>query len=169
MSNYYFTEEQIKESLQINSFREISKAKLMEFVSSIPNMDKDVALAVIGQFPEYSNCARIMIEELKTICNNILSDNSGSRSSYVAAYNGILDSLQELLLREDLSPEERAFVTERMIFVADKLAAKDTENKEFLVDLFKYGTCLIGLVIIAGGTILGVNIKSSKQPFLSRN
>ena len=52
MSNYYFTEEQIKESLQINSFREISKAKLMEFVSLIPNMDKDVALAVIGQFPD---------------------------------------------------------------------------------------------------------------------
>ena len=36
MSKHYFTEEQVKDALRINSFREISKAKLMEFVSLIP-------------------------------------------------------------------------------------------------------------------------------------
>ena len=169
MSKHYFTEEQVKDALQINSFREISKAKLMEFVSLIPNMDKDVALAIIGQFPAYSDCAKVMVGELKSMCSNVLTDNSDSRGAYVAAYNGILDSLQKELNRENLSAEDRAYITEKMILVADKLAAKDTENKQFLAGLFKYGTCFMGLVLVVGGTILGVNIKGTKLSSLARS
>lgn len=131
MSKHYFTEEQVKDALQINSFCEIFKSKLMEFVSLIPNMDKDVALAIVGQFPAFSDCAKVMVAELKNLCGNVLADNSDSRGSYVAAYNGILNSPQKELRREDLSSEDRVYITEKMIFVADKLAAKDTENKQF--------------------------------------
>lgn len=169
MSKHYFSEEQVKDALQINSFREISKAKLMEFVSLIPNMDKDVALAIIGQFPAYSDCAKVMVGELKSMCSNVLTDNSDSRGAYVAAYNGILDSLQKELNRENLSAEDRAYITEKMILVADKLAVKDTENKQFLAGLFKYGTCFMGLGLVVGGTILGVNIKGTKLPSLARS
>ena len=169
MSKHYFSEEQVKDALQINSFREISKAKLMEFVSLIPNMDKDVALAIIGQFPAYSDCAKVMVGELKSMCSNVLTDNSDSRGAYVAAYNGILDSLQKELNRENLSAEDRAYITEKMILVADKLAVKDTENKQFLAGLFKYGTCFMGVVLVVGGTILGVNIKGTKLPSLARS
>ena len=63
----------------------------------------------------------------------------------------------------------RAYITEKMILVADKLAAKDTENKQFLAGLFKYGTCFMGLVLVVGGTILGVNIKGTKLPSLARS
>lgn len=169
MSKHYFTEEQVKDALQINSFREVSKAKLMEFVSLTPNMDKDVALAIVDQFPAYSDCAKVMVAELKNMCGNILTDNSDSRNSYVAAYNSILDSLQKELSREELSPEDRVYITEKMIFVADKLAVKDTENKQFLAGLFKYGTCFMGLVLVVGGTILGVNIKGTKIPSIARS
>ena len=141
----------------------------MEFVSLIPNMDKGVALAIIGQFPAYSDCAKVMVGELKSMCSNVLADNSDSRGAYVAAYNGILDSLQKELNRENLSAEDRAYITEKMILVADKLAAKDTENKQFLAGLFKYGTCFMGLVLVVGGTILGVNIKGTKLPSLARS
>lgn len=113
MSKHYFTEEQVKDALQINSFREISKAKLMEFVSLIPNMDKDVALAIIGQFPTYSDCAKVMISELKSMCSNVIADNSDSRGAYVAAYNGILDSLHKELSRDDLSAEDRVYITKK--------------------------------------------------------
>ena len=67
------------------------------------------------------------------------------------------------------SPSATAYITEKMILVADKLAAKDTENKQFLAGLFKYGTCFMGLVLVVGGTILGVNIKGTKLPSLARN
>lgn len=46
MAQNLVSEEQVKEALQINKFCEISKDKIMEFVSLIPNMDKEVAIAI---------------------------------------------------------------------------------------------------------------------------
>lgn len=167
MLKHYYTENQVKEALQINSFREISRAKVMEFVSLIPSIDKDLAMSIIGQFPTYSDCAKVMVAELKSMCSNVIADNTDSRVSYVAAYNGILDTLQMELCREDLAPQDRVYITEKMIFVADKLATKDTENKQFLSALFKYSSYVLGIVLIVGGTILGVNTKATKLPSIN--
>lgn len=51
MAQNLVSEEQVKDALQINKFSELSKDKIMEFVSLIPNMDKEVAIAIINQFP----------------------------------------------------------------------------------------------------------------------
>lgn len=168
MPKYLFTETQVKDALQISSFREISKAKLMEFVSLIPNMDKDVALAVIGQFPSYTASAKVMAEQLNTMCNSLLADNKDSRTTYVVAYKNILESLQELLKREDLNTREREYITEQMILIADKLADKDTENKQFLSEMLKCGLSLLGLTMVIGGAILGVHTRGQHLPSLSR-
>lgn len=44
----YVTEEAVKRALKIDSFRNISKDKVMQFASMIPYMDKDVAIAIIN-------------------------------------------------------------------------------------------------------------------------
>jgi hypothetical protein len=41
------TEAEVKKALAIDSFRNMTKDKIMEFVSAIPNMDKDVAIKII--------------------------------------------------------------------------------------------------------------------------
>lgn len=48
MAQNLVSEEQVKEALQISKFSEISKDKFMEFVSLIPHMDKNVAIAIIN-------------------------------------------------------------------------------------------------------------------------
>lgn len=67
MSQYLVSEDQVKKALQIDSFRNLSKDKIMEFASLIPHMDKDVALAIINQFPAYVESSRNMIEQYKNI------------------------------------------------------------------------------------------------------
>ena len=47
----YVSEEAVKRALNIDSFRNLSKDKIMQFASMIPYMDKDVAIAIITQFP----------------------------------------------------------------------------------------------------------------------
>jgi hypothetical protein len=49
----YVNEKAVKRALGIDSFRNVSKDKIMEFASLIPYMDKDVAIAIINQFPVY--------------------------------------------------------------------------------------------------------------------
>lgn len=48
MAQQLLSVEQVKEALGIETFRNLSKEKIMEFVSLIPNMDKDVAMSIIN-------------------------------------------------------------------------------------------------------------------------
>ena len=72
------TEQQVKDALQIDSFRNLSKEKIMEFASLIPNMDKDVAISIINQFPAYAESSRKMLEQFKNVCDTVLENNKDS-------------------------------------------------------------------------------------------
>jgi DNA polymerase III gamma/tau subunit len=166
MAKYMVTENEVKKALAIDSFRNMSKDKIMEFVSAIPNMDKDVAIKIIEQFPAYTESANNMLAQLNTMCNNAMKENGESQKEAIKAYKKILDDLGELLKKDTITAEERAQITEQMITVADRISAKDTENKDFLNGIIKYGVPIIGGALVLGAAILGVNIKGTKIPTL---
>lgn len=58
----------------------------MEFVSLIPNMDKDVALSIINQFPAYVEYAGQMVATLKEICGTILEKADESQKATIESY-----------------------------------------------------------------------------------
>ena len=168
MAKYMVTENEVKNALAIDSFRNISKDKIMEFVSAIPNMDKDVAIKIIEQFPAYTESANNIISQLNNLCNNAMKENSESQKESIKAYNKILDNLGELLKKETITAEERAYITEQMVIVADRISAKDTENKDFLKGIIKCGVPVIAGALVLGAAILGVNIKDTKIPTLKK-
>ena len=55
-----------------------------------------------------------------------------------------------------------------MIEIADKMAAKDSENKSFLSWITKNKESIIGGVVVLGSTILGVGIKSNIIPSIKK-
>ncbi|MFR2528084.1 MAG: hypothetical protein ACLS9F_10550 [Clostridium paraputrificum] len=168
MSQYMISEEDVKKNLGIESFRNLSKDKIMEFVSSIPNMDKDVAIKIIEQFPAYVELATNMITQLNVMCDNVLKENSTSQKDAIEAYKKILNDLGELLKKDDIPQEERIAITDKMIEIADKIALKDTENKNFFSNMMKYRTSVIGGALLLGAVILGVNVKGTKIPNLKK-
>lgn len=160
------TENEVKKALAIDSFRNMSKEKIMEFVSAIPNMDKDVAIKIIEQFPAYTESANNMLAQLNVMCSNAMKENGESQKEAIEAYKKILDDLGELLKKEAITVEARMKITEQMITVADRISAKDTENKDFLNGIIKYGVPIIGGALVLGAAILGVNVKGTKIPTL---
>lgn len=168
MAKYMVTESEVKKALAVDSFRNVSKDKIMEFVSAIPNMDKDVAIKIIEQFPSYTESANNMLTQLNTMCNNAMKENSESQKEAIEAYKKILNDLGELLKKETITVEERLQITEQMITVADRISAKDTENKDFLNGIIKYGIPIIAGALVLGAAILGVNVKGTKLPTLSK-
>lgn len=86
MAQYLVSEDQVKKALKIKNFRSIPKNKIMEFVSLIPNMDKEVAIAIINQFPIYSEYAKSMIAQLNLMCENALKSNDNSQRESIDAY-----------------------------------------------------------------------------------
>ena len=164
MAKYMVTENEVKEALAIESFRNMTKDKIMEFVSAIPNMDKEVAIKIIEQFPAYTESANNMLSQLNTMCNNAMKENGESQKEVIGTYKKILDDLGELLKKDTNTAEERAQITKQMIEVADRISAKDTENKEFLSGITKYGGHIIVSALVLGAVILGVNVKGVKIP-----
>lgn len=125
----------------------------------IPNMDKEVAKAIIEQFPAYVDFSVEMIRQLNESCEAILSSNDVSQKQIIESYMLTLESLYKLLEKENLTMEEMEYITEKMIDITDKIAAKDTENKELIKYIYdQTGKIIMGIVVV-GLAILGVNVK----------
>ena len=167
MGKNLVTVEDVKNALNIDSFRNLSKDKIMEFVSLIPSMDKDLAIAIVNQFPAYAEMAGDMVQCMVKMCDQALEANKESQNDAIEAYKTVLSSLGGLLEKDNITEEERASITEKMIEVADKISAKDSENKVFIQNLIKYGSSILGGALVLGAVILGVNAKGKNIPKIS--
>ena len=166
MSKTLVSVEEVKNVLKIDSFRNLSKDKIMEFVSLIPNMDKEVAIKIIEQYPAFAKLSESMVAQLNKMCDTALEKNEESQRLTIQAYKQILDELSNQLHMEDISKEEREKITKQMIEIVDKISVKDTENKAFIDKMAKYSTGFAIGVVVLGAAILGVNIKGKDIPKL---
>jgi len=155
MSNFLTTEDQVKAAIGISDWRQLSKDKLMNFVSVLPNVDSNVAIKIIEQFPEFSKNSVEMLNIMKDICNTALEDDKQSATQSIEAYKQVIDELSVMLKRDDLSVEDRKYFADKMIEVADKIGLKDTEGKAFRGKLLNsFGGVILGVLMIGAG-ILG--------------
>ena len=166
MSKTLVSVKEVKNALKIDSFRNLSKDKIMEFVSLIPNMDKEVAIKIIEQYPAFAKLSESMVAQLNKMCDTALEKNEESQRLTIQAYKQILDELSNQLHMEDISKEEREKITKQMIEIADKISVKDTENKAFIDKMVKYSTGFAIGALVLGAAILGVNIKGKDIPKL---
>lgn len=158
MNTRYYREEDVKRALKINSFRNLSKDKVMQFASMIPYMDKDVAIAIINQFPVYADFGKAAIEQYSQTCKSILEGNRESQAATIKSYQYVLECLSREM-DKDISAQERKELTERMIDIADKIAEADKRNKEYLLESLKTIGGVVLFVIIAVAGALGINYK----------
>lgn len=166
MAKDLLSEMKVKEALGINKFSELSKDKIMEFTSLIPEMDKDIALSIIQQFPDYINFSKDMVDILLKGCDRILASKDDSRKDAVKTYQFVLEQFSQKINEGTLSAEDERFYAEKMIEIADKVAEKDSEHKKFLEKLATIGGGVALVALSIGGAILGVNIKGKDLPKL---
>ncbi len=157
------SEKEAKQKLNVENWAQMPEEKVPEFISLIPYMDKDVVLAIVNQFPAYSSMVKCLIEELGKSCDAAMKENSASQQQVYSAYRKILDDLGEIIKRENITEEERDRLIDRMIDVADKMSAKDTENKGFLSWLQKNKGYLIGGAFAIGGFFLGLRLRGNSS------
>lgn len=153
----YISEKSVKHALRIESFRNLSKDKIMEFASMIPYMDKDVAIAIINQFPVYVDFGKATIERYTQICSDIMERNRESQAAVIHGYQTILDVLARRLEKENITEAERKSITEDMITVADKIAETDRQNKKFLEKIETKVLWTLGIGFAAVGAGIGIH------------
>lgn len=152
MSNK-LTESQVLKVLDIPDFRHLTKDKVMSFASMLSEMQPEVAIKALEQFPNFSSTVMQIATELKETMGKGMENNSESMKRCSDILQTIIDSLQEQVNRNDISFEERRYYIDKMLEVAEMQNSKDTENKEFIHKVF---TIAAGAALFLGSTMLVV-------------
>lgn len=157
------TEQDVLRQIGAQDFRSIKKEQLIEFVSSIPNMPKEVAIKCIEQFPEFRQSATEMIGQLSNMCESLIADNKDSRDKAIMSYQVILEEMRLYLeAHPRLRHKKRQEITDKMIEVADRIATINDKNMEHQKGLLRTVASVAAFALAVGGAILGVNfIKKS--------
>jgi hypothetical protein len=117
--------------LGIESWRNLSKDKFMSFVSDLPNMDKEVALNVIAQFPNFKDLVLETFKKVQEDATQARTFNWKSQKKVHKAFEQYRDILSRELERGDLTSEDRFAILGFLKDAIDAEAAKDSENKKF--------------------------------------
>lgn len=153
----YLSEDAVKHALKIDSFRNVSKDKIMQFASMIPYIDKEVAIEIINQFPIFADFGKTVISCYMQMCDNILEQNHENQMATIQGYQTILNALSKRMDVESITEEDRKSITEDMISVADKIAEINLQNKKFLDRIAtKVLWGVLGVTAIVGAGI-GIN------------
>lgn len=159
----YISEKALLRQLDIPDFRHMTKEKVRIFASSLPYMDRDVALKALEQFPDFAKLANELVSNLSEMAQTAFSQNASSTQALQQSCNDTLAYCRERLSQPDIPQEERIRLERMMLDVIDMMRQIDADNKRFLSNLLTGATALfLGLAAFAG-TALGVAIKANTQ------
>lgn len=148
----YKNEAEIKEALEIDSWRNLSKDKMIRFAAMMPDMDREVAIKIVEQFPAFKEFAMETVNVMERAQESALEDNKQSQAQVHKAFQEIREILKGELSHEDLPWEERKHILELILETGNKEFAKDSENKDFLKQIVK-GVGVVALSALALGIV----------------
>ena len=152
----YHSEEAVKKALKIESFRNLTKDKVMEFTSMIPYMEKEVALEIIKQFPVYVEFVESAIENYTQLCKTILETNKEEYEQAVHAHQYVLETFANQLEQENLTEEERREFSEKMM-------EEYLQQQKFHERVFKTIGGVVTLALGVTVTMLGLKAIGSDE------
>jgi hypothetical protein len=166
----YKNEAEIKQALGIESWRNLSKDKMIRFAAMMPNMDTEVALKIVEQFPVFKDFAKDAVSAIERAHESTLSANAQSQEHVHRACQDVRDILKGELSKDDLSWEEKKFLIEQIQDTARMQFKKDSENKQFLDGALKKvlvgATAALALcVAFVGGRVMA-ETKDNSEDFL---
>lgn len=76
-------EAEIMKMLEIDTWRNLSKDKVLQFAALMPEMDRDVAMRVIAQFPEFRMFAIEALNVIEKDHASTLTSTRTARSKFI--------------------------------------------------------------------------------------
>ena len=153
------SEEAIKKTLRIDSWRNLSKDKFLTFVSELPNMDKEVAMKAIAQFPEFGNLVIAGLDQFKEQALAAQKFNWMGQRQVHKAFKEYRAMLSLQLKREDLSGEERFRILQLVNEAISKQMELQERNQKFIVKVLSIAATVLitvvgfALLVLSGGKI----------------
>ena len=158
-------EEQLKNVLGINNWRELSKDKLFDFIRLSPNIDKEVYVRIVEQIPNF-------VALTSEIIKNVISMGEQKKvitSDIIESLKLIIASLDKFAQKDDLTAEEKKLYMDALLDVAKILERINTNETEFQKEIAQKVAVIGGFALTVLAVILGVQkVPISKIPFIKR-
>ncbi|MCM1973999.1 hypothetical protein [Streptomyces sp. G1] len=151
----YKDEDEIKKALGIDSWRNLSKDKMVRFAAMMPDVDTEVALKIVEHFPAFKDFAENAVDSMKKAHESTLSANKHSQDQFHQACQEIREILRSELNKDNLSWEEKKFIIEKIQETGRMEFQKDSENKKFLDGALKKIAIGTGAAIALGVAFVG--------------
>lgn len=150
----YDSEVDVMKDLGIDSWRNLSKDTFFRFLDMVPEVDKEVALKLVAQIPEFANFAKVALDDAERAYEGALSSNTRSQKMVHEVHLQRLSMLKGEL-DKDLSPEERLRVLDDIREVNQNAIQLDRENKKFLSEQFdkRLGVAVTAALTVAAAVV----------------
>lgn len=161
--SYNKNEKEVLKKLNVNSFRELSKDKILDFMSMLPEMDPEVAKKALEQFPDFVSCSTKVLKEYKEAALKAME--SGGKGFEQVAQGRLItiDSLSKMLEQDNLSFEQKMVIAEKMTELGDKNSQDLEKHQNFLVEILKSIALPCTIIIVAAASILGLKVNVHKK------
>lgn len=163
----YKTDVEVKKALGIDSFRNLSRENVMRFAAMMPDMDREVQLKIVDQFPVFKAFALDAVGVMETMQKNAQASNSESEAHIHQAWADVRAILKGQLDDSEITWEQKKELLDLIMETARQQSAKDSENKQFLKDLAKYAigaaAGAIALCVVYVGGRFGIDQFSGKD------
>lgn len=154
----YTTELAVKQALGIDSWRNLSKEKVLRFAALMPEIDQEVTLAIVAQLPVFTKFALQALTVLERLQLASLSSNGESQAHVHSAFQEYRAVLKGELDREDMSKEDRQLVLDKFKEAVELEGEKDTENKRFIDGLVNKAALGAGGAMVAALIFVGAKV-----------
>lgn len=157
------TETQALEAIGAKDFRSISKDQIISFVSSLPNMNKDVAIKCVEQFGNFKDFADTAIKQYYLICNDALNEKPDKA---IDAHRKIIEILENKLNKTYFSKKEQHYLIEKIIDEGNKISELQRETFSFKKSIIdNAGKIAVILGSLAVGFLGGkIDLPFKKKP-----
>jgi hypothetical protein len=154
----YSSDDDIKKALGIKTWRNLSQENVTKFAAMMPDMDTEVALGIVKQLPEFKDFALGVVNAIQKAQEAAYADNTKSMEHVYQAWQETREILKGQLALEDLQWEQRKYILDQLMDAAREVSAKDSENKEWLKEIYEWipvvgSVAVLATVVFVGGKI----------------
>lgn len=159
------TEKKALKMLGADNFRNLTKDQIIEFISNIPNMDKEIALKCLDNVPFYAECASKVTDAYYKLCDSIFNSKiSETDQAEIDAYKMIMDTCHDRIYNSygesiPMPHDEYMDIMNMMQEAANNIAAANNRVAMFKRHVLDGAIVLASVPLFALSAILGVKIK----------
>lgn len=154
----YEDEASVMKALEIDSWRNLSRDRVLRFAAMMPQMNTELAIRIIEQFPAFKEFALDTVKQIEEAHTSTLNANEQSQGHVYEALAEVRGILKGQLDSDELDWEQRRWIIEQIQENARLVFQKDSENKTFLDTLFGK-VAMIGVGALAAGlVVLGAKV-----------